>query len=95
MLILSDSGILLRLFEPREPLHAKIKRAVGILRANGEKLVTATQNTAEFWNVCTRPATARGGYGLTVAEAAIRLQDVEQTFPLILELDTTYPAGAA
>ena len=64
MLILSDSGILLRLFEPRDPQHAIIRLAVDILIGRGEELVTAPQNVAEFWNVCTRPATARGGFGL-------------------------------
>jgi len=90
MLILVDSGILLRLFEPKEPDHALIKSSVQILRSRGEKLVTALQNAAEFWNVCTRPVTARGGYGLSVAETELRLQDLEQGFSLLFEPHATY-----
>ncbi|MFO0847116.1 MAG: PIN domain-containing protein [Gemmataceae bacterium] len=90
MLILSDSGILLRLFEASDPLHPVVKRAVDALGTPGEKLVTAPQNVAEFWNVCTRPASPRGGLGLSVADAEVRLRDVEQRFALLAEPPATY-----
>jgi predicted nucleic acid-binding protein len=60
MLVLVDSGILLRLLEPTDPQHAAIRGAARVLRSRGDSLVTAAQNAAEFWNVCTRPAAARG-----------------------------------
>ena len=44
MLILSDSGILLRMFHPADPLHATVKLAVDRLTLRGEKLVSAPQN---------------------------------------------------
>jgi hypothetical protein len=78
MLVLLDSGILLRLLEPTDPQHATIRGAVRSLRARGDTLLIASQNAAEFWNVCTRPATARGGYGLSVAEADRRLRILER-----------------
>lgn len=89
MLILADSGILLRLYEPGDPLHSLVERAVVHLRARGDDLVTATQNVAEFWNVCTRPKTARGGLGLSLPTTEQRLQDLEQAFAVVAE-----PAGA-
>jgi predicted nucleic acid-binding protein len=61
MLILADSGILLRLFEPKEPDHALIQSSVQIL-----------------------------GYGLSVAETELRLQDLEQGFSLLFEPHATY-----
>jgi predicted nucleic acid-binding protein len=79
MLVLCDSGILLRLFEPADPLHPAVRASVTALHARGDQLVTAPQNVAEFWNVCTRPAAARGGFGLDTAEAERRLQAVERT----------------
>lgn len=91
MFVLTDSGILLRLFEPNDPLHAIVKTAADVLTAGSNKLVTATQNVAEFWNVCTRPASARGGFGLTVTQAELRLQKVEQRFALLSEPPTLYP----
>jgi predicted nucleic acid-binding protein len=74
MLILVDSGILLRLVERNDPQHAAIRVAVRALRSSGDELVTAAQNAAEFWNVCTRPATAREGYSLSIADADRRLR---------------------
>ena len=38
------------------------------LRSNGVRLVTSPQDIAEFWNVSTRPATARGGYGRSIRD---------------------------
>ncbi|MBO0697637.1 MAG: PIN domain-containing protein [Zavarzinella sp.] len=90
MLVLCDSGILLRLFEPTDLLHLTVRSAVEALQVRGDKLVTAPQNAAEFWNVCTRPATARGGFGLDTAEAERRLQAVERTFSLLTEPPTAY-----
>jgi predicted nucleic acid-binding protein len=45
--------------------------------------VTAPHNAAEFWNVCARPATARGGLGLSVADADQRLRVIERLFPIL------------
>ena len=58
MLVLVDSGILLRLVERGDPQYAAIRGAVRALRSRGDTLVTAAQNAAEFWNVCTRPKRA-------------------------------------
>ena len=90
MRILADSGILLRLFEPGDPRCDAVLRTVAALRIRGDRLVTAAQNIAEFWNVCTRPASARGGFGLSLAVAEQRLQRVERGFTLLPELPTTY-----
>jgi hypothetical protein len=37
--------------------------------ARGAELCCAPQNIVQFWKVCTRLAAARGGFGLTIAEA--------------------------
>jgi predicted nucleic acid-binding protein len=88
--MLADSGILLRLLEPTDPLHATIEQAVRTLYARGDKLVLAPQNAAEFWNVCTRPVTARGGYGLSVAETDRRLAIIEALFAVLSGPCRTY-----
>lgn len=66
MLFLVDSGILLRLVNRSDAEHAKVRAALRLLKQRGDSLVTAAQNMSEFWNVCTRPASARGGYGLSL-----------------------------
>ena len=90
MRILADSGILLRLFELTDSRHVAVQAAVDTLLAQGHALVTAAQNLAEFWNVCTRPDTARGGFGLSLVETEIRLQRLEREFVLLPDLPTTY-----
>ncbi|MCI0623346.1 MAG: type II toxin-antitoxin system VapC family toxin [Acidobacteria bacterium] len=78
MNILIDTGVLLRLTIPRDPGHADARQAIRILKAGGDKLIATTQNAAEFWNVCTRPAAARGGYGLSIDETARKLRLIER-----------------
>lgn len=91
MLVLLDSGILLRLVNRSDPEHATVRAALRLLKQRGDSLVVAPQNIAEFWNVCTRPASARGGYGLSVAETAQRLRLLERLFKLVSETPAAYP----
>jgi predicted nucleic acid-binding protein len=42
---------------------------------------------AEFWNVCTRPTTARGGLGLSVEATEMRL---ERHFPVLPDSPSVY-----
>ncbi len=91
MLVLLDSGILLRLVNRSDPEHVTIRAALRLLKQRGDSLVVAPQNIAEFWNVCTRPASARGGYGLSVAETAQRLRLIERLFQVLPETPAAYP----
>lgn len=83
MLVLADSNVLLRLFHRSDPLHALVRSAIHTLRARGDRLCYTSQVLSEFWNVCTRPVTARGGFGLTVAETDRRVQRLERRFTLL------------
>src|SRR5215510_1419365 len=76
--VLVDTGVLLRLMVRSDPSHTEARSAIRILKSRGDMLVALTQNAAEFWNVCTRPKSARGGYGLTVQETAKKLRIVER-----------------
>jgi predicted nucleic acid-binding protein len=87
----TDTGILLRLLDRADPNHAAIRHAVRVLRARGDKLVTSPQNISEFWNVCTRPAAARGGFGLSVVETERRVRHLERLFRVLPDSPTTYP----
>jgi predicted nucleic acid-binding protein len=92
MLILADTGVLLRLLEPADPQHTGVRDALRILRQRGHRRVTAPQNASEFWNVCTRPVTARGGFGLSVPEADRRLRIVERLFQVLPDSPAVYAA---
>ena len=58
---LFDSNILIRLVHRNHPDHAVIRNAVRNLKVMGETGHYTSQNLGEFWNVTTRPASARGG----------------------------------
>ncbi|MBL9125145.1 MAG: type II toxin-antitoxin system VapC family toxin [Planctomycetaceae bacterium] len=90
MAVLIDTGILLRLFERNDPHHAAIRRALTQLRRQGEPLMTTAQNIAEFWNVSTRPASARGGFGHDGERTARRVRIIEQVCDVLTESAATY-----
>src|SRR5438477_3229260 len=90
MRFLLDTGILLRLLDRSDPHHADILQALRRLRLRGDMPVTSAQNMAECWNVCTRPASARGGYGLSVAETERRVRVLERLFPVLTESSGSY-----
>jgi predicted nucleic acid-binding protein len=77
MEILVDTGVLLRLVIRTDPAHQETRKAVRSLKVQGDRLVALTQNAAEFWNVCTRPISARG-YGLSIQEAQKKLRTLER-----------------
>lgn len=79
MRVLVDTGILLRVFDRTDPEHQRaIFRALRKLWSDGDELVTTAQNIAEFWNVSTRVATARGGFGLPVGVVEQRVKVIER-----------------
>jgi hypothetical protein len=80
---LLDSNVLIRLLNPADPQHALVRGAVRLLRNDGEQLSFTSQNLVEFWSVCTRPASARGGYGLTVAQTDRKARWLERLFTLV------------
>ena len=72
MRYLLDTGVLLRLVNRAAAEHPEVRAAVRVLKAQGHVTVTSFQNLSEFWNVCTRAETARGGLGLTLDAADFR-----------------------
>jgi predicted nucleic acid-binding protein len=84
MQYLVDTGVWLRLFDRTDAEHANIRAAMQKLRVNGHSLAVSAQIVAEFWNVSTRPQSARGGYGKSVDVTEKRVQFIER-FAIILE----------
>ena len=78
MRYLLDTGILLRLLNRSADQHAETRAAVRLLKQRGDECLTTLQNLCEFWNVSTRPTTARGGLGLSVADTQRRLTAIER-----------------
>ena len=90
MLVLLDTGVLLRLFERLDPNYKTVQAAVKFLWARGDEPVIAAQNAVEFWNVSTRPASARGGYGQTVAKTRSRLAAIERICRVLPDTAATF-----
>lgn len=80
MTYLVDTNVFLRLVPQNDPDRPTVINAIRRLRELGEDLCYTTQVLAEFWTVCTRPATARGGYGLSAAEAERKVRVIERYF---------------
>jgi predicted nucleic acid-binding protein len=90
MAYLLDTGILLRIVDSRDQLHAVVKEYLIDLASRNEELFTTTQNVAEFWNVSTRPVSANG-LGLPAAVVVDLLQSViEPACGLLSETDDLY-----
>ena len=87
---LLDTGVLLRMINRSDPMHAQVRRAVGKLRQQGQITVTTAQNISEFWNVCTRPVSARGGLGLSIEAAHQRLRLIERSAAVLPEAPGVY-----
>lgn len=90
MRYLIDTGILLRVVNRQAEKHDEVRQAVRSLKAQKHDTVSFFQNRAEFWNVCTRPTIARGGFGLTVEETRQRLEVIERIAPMIPDLPEAY-----
>ena len=91
MMILVDTGILVRYFQPHDAVYPHIHSAIARLQTDGDQITASLQNVSEFWNVCTRPKTARGGLGVSIAETDQRLTILEQRLPILDEHPDTYP----
>jgi hypothetical protein len=56
---------------------------------SGADLFYTSQNLAEFWNVCTRPAD-RNGFGFSVAETDERATLIEAKFSFAADSEATH-----
>jgi predicted nucleic acid-binding protein len=74
---MADTNILLRFVAPNDPNHALVRDVMYSLLKRSEQVCYTSQNLAEFWNVCTRPITARSGFGLSVEETERRAKVIE------------------
>ena len=95
MLYFTDTNILLRFLNRADLDYVVTRAAVRIIKARGDDVTTAAQNIAEFWNVCTRPITVRGGLGLSVEATEMRLRLLERHFPVLPDSPAIYETWKA
>ena len=87
---LIDTNIFLRAASKNDPDRQVALNAIRELRARGETLHYTTQVLVEFWNVCTRPVTARGGLGLSLQTTERKARLIERRFQLTPESLVTH-----
>lgn len=91
MAYLLDTGVLLRLVDRNDLLHAPVASAVKALTNDRQPLFTTNQNIAEFCNVATRPI-SQNGFGLPTATVIQLLEAIiEPVCAIVLENLSLYP----
>ena len=87
---LADTNILLRFIAPTDPNHGLVKDVIYTLLTSGEEVFYTSQNLGEFWNVCTRPARARNGFGLSIEETDQRAHVIERYFTFLPDTEAVH-----
>jgi len=73
----------LRLAEKNSTQRPIVINAIRSLRSGNEIIYYTPQVLAEFWNVCTRPASARGGLGLSIDQTERKANLIQKYFTLL------------
>jgi predicted nucleic acid-binding protein len=90
MLYLIDTGVLLRAVDRHSQEHPAIMIALRELHRRRDRLSVSAQSIREFWNVSTRPSTARGGYGRSVERTVRWVTSFERILQILPETPATY-----
>jgi predicted nucleic acid-binding protein len=90
MAYLIDTNILIRMAKRNDPGRPLALKALRELNRRNEDLCYTTQVMVEFWNVCTRPPTARDGLGLTLDATERKAKLIEKRFRLLPESLATH-----
>lgn len=90
MAYLFDTNIFVRLALRNDPLRQVALEALRILRSQNEVLSVTPQVLSEFWSVASRPASARGGLGLSPIETERRVRLIERYFRLLPDSLATF-----
>jgi len=83
MAYLVDTNIFIRLANRNDPIWPLILDTLRKLRVRNEVLCFTPQIISEFWNVCTRPAAARGGLDLSAEQTERKVRLIERNFVLL------------
>jgi predicted nucleic acid-binding protein len=85
MLYLFDTNNFLRLAEKQNSQRAIILQALRKLRSNNHTICFTPQILAEFWNVCTRPSSARGGLDFSIKQTKKKVEIIQKHFQLLTD----------
>ncbi|MEW6126783.1 MAG: type II toxin-antitoxin system VapC family toxin [Acidobacteriota bacterium] len=80
---LCDTNIFLRLALRNDPDRSLVFDALQKLILRSDRLFYTSQILGEFWNVCTRPTSARSGLGLSIEQTERKVRLIERHFRLL------------
>ena len=89
MPVFVDTGILLRAVHRSDPVYPDVRSAIRVLVGQKTPVFTGLQQLAVFWNVTTRPPGERGGFDLSLDEAARRLRRIERGIRVLTDTPIT------
>ena len=81
-MILVDTNVLLRIAQPKNPMHHQAMSAVKAMQAQGDVLCVVPQVLYEYWVVATPPK-ERNGLGMAAKEVDADLAGIIDRFRLI------------
>ncbi len=87
---LIDTNVIVRLVERTSTERESVLNAIRKLRGQNEIIYYTPQVLAEFWNVCTRPSTARGGFDLSVEQTNRRVAIIKKYFQILPDSLATF-----
>jgi predicted nucleic acid-binding protein len=87
---LFDTNIFLRLAEKNSSERSVILNAIRKIRQQNKTICYTPQILGEFWNVCSRPSTARGGFGLTIEQTERKVNLIQKHFELLPDTPATF-----
>lgn len=90
MKVLVDTSVLVALKGVDATRVAEAQRALQTLDAQGNSLFLCAQVVMEYWAVATRPASARGGLGLLVAQVDADVQAFLNQFEWAADGDSLF-----
>jgi predicted nucleic acid-binding protein len=90
MAYLFDTNTFLRLADNASPMREAVLAAIRKLRQNSERICYSPQILAEFWNVSTRPHSARGGLEIPVSRTVRNAHLINKYFELLPDSLATF-----
>ncbi|MCM1984463.1 type II toxin-antitoxin system VapC family toxin [Lyngbya confervoides] len=90
-MILIDTNVILRVEQENNVQYDEARNAIAVIFRNPKlRGVIVPQVMNEYWSVCTRPATSRGGFGWTTEVTAQRLSAWEKAYDVLRDQPETY-----
>jgi predicted nucleic acid-binding protein len=87
---LFDTNIFLRLADKNSSQRSIILDAIRKILLQNETICYTPQILAEFWNVCTRPVLARGGFGLSIEQTERKANLIQKHFEMLPDMPATF-----